>query len=73
MKLRDKGKRKFKRKVKMLTNKIYKGELSTKDAKKYLAGHLGYIKHAKELKLQYMADYVMSLNVRLNILLGCEW
>ena len=46
MKLRDKGKRKLKKKVKTLTNKIYNGEMTSKEARKYLAGHLGYIKHA---------------------------
>ena len=46
MKLRDKGKRKFKKKIKTLTNKIYEGKISSEDARKYLAGHLGYIKHA---------------------------
>lgn len=60
MKLRDKGKRKFKRKVKMLTNKIYKGELSTKDAKKYLAGHLGYIKHANVRNLVENSFYIIK-------------
>ena len=60
MKLRDKGKRKFKRKVKMLTNKIYKGELSTRDAKKYLAGHLGYIKYANVRNLVENNFYIMD-------------
>jgi len=46
MKLRDKGKRKLKKKVKKLTNKIYTGEISSKDARIYLAGHMGYIKYA---------------------------
>ncbi len=46
MKLRDKGKRKLKKKIKSLTNKIYNGQISSKDAKRYLAGHLGYIKYA---------------------------
>ena len=46
MKLRDKGKRKLKKKVKKLTSKIYAGEISSKDARIYLAGHMGYIKYA---------------------------
>ena len=46
MKLRDKGKRKLKKKIKKLTNKIYLGEITSKDSKKYLAGHFGYIKYA---------------------------
>ena len=44
MKLRDKGKRKLKKKVKKLTNQVYDGKISSKEAKKYLAGHMGYIK-----------------------------
>ena len=46
MKLRDKGKRKLKKKVKKLTNKIYSGEITSIEARRYLAGHLGYIKYA---------------------------
>ena len=46
MKLRDKGKRKLKNKVKKLKTKIKKSEMSSKEAKRYLAGHLGYIKYA---------------------------
>ena len=46
MKIRDKGKRKLKKKVKYLKEQIYKGKLTSKEAKKYLAGHLGYIKYA---------------------------
>lgn len=46
MKIRDKGKRKLKKKVKYLKYKIRKGDMTSKEAKKYLAGHLGYIKYA---------------------------
>ena len=46
MKLRDKGKQKLKKKVKKLTLKIKNGEITSKEAKKYLAGHRGYIKYA---------------------------
>ena len=46
MKLRDKGKRKLKKKIKKLTNKIYNGEITSIDARMYLAGHMGYIKYA---------------------------
>ena len=46
MKIRDKGKRKLKKKVKYLTNQIYQGKMTSKEAKKYLAGHIGYIKYA---------------------------
>ena len=46
MKLRDKGKRKLKKKVKKLTSIIYNGNMTSKDARIYLAGHMGYIKYA---------------------------
>ena len=46
LKIRDKGKRKLKKKVKELKYKIGVGELDSKEAKKYLCGHFGYIKYA---------------------------
>ena len=46
LKLRDKGKRKLKKKVKKLKQKIKEGKISSKESKKYLAGHLGYIQIA---------------------------
>ena len=52
LKIRDKGKRKLKQKVKHLTKQVKQGRISSKEAHKYLAGHLGYIKIAdvKNLK-----------------------
>ena len=46
LKIRDKGKRKLKQKVKNLTKQVKQGRISSKEAHKYLAGHLGYIKIA---------------------------
>ena len=46
MKIRDKGKRKLKKKIKYLRYEIKNERMTNKDAKKYLAGHLGYIKMA---------------------------
>lgn len=46
LKIRDRGKRKLKKKVKMLRKKVQQGEITSKEAKLYLAGHLGYIKIA---------------------------
>ena len=46
MKLRDKGKRKLKKKVKYLKYEIKQGNMTSKEAKKYLAGHMGYIQYA---------------------------
>lgn len=46
MKLRDKGKRKLKKKIKYLKYEIRMGRMTSKEAHKYLAGHKGYIKYA---------------------------
>lgn len=46
MKIRDKGKRKLKKKIKHLKNEIKQGKLTSKESKRYLAGHMGYIKYA---------------------------
>ena len=46
LKIRDRGKRKLKKKVKHLKEKVEQGEITSKEAKLYLAGHLGYIKIA---------------------------
>ena len=46
MKIRDKGKRKLKKKIKKLKYEIKIGKITSKEAHKYLAGHLGYIKIA---------------------------
>ena len=57
LKIRDKGKRKLKNKVKKLKNKIKAGELTCKQAYKYLAGHLGYIKIANTYNLESKLFY----------------
>ena len=46
LKLRPKGKKKLKRKIKNLKLQIKNGKLTSKDAQKYLCGHFGYIKYA---------------------------
>ena len=58
MKLRDKGKRKLKRKIKKLKKEIKKGNLTSKQAKKYLAGHFGYIKYANNYNLLNKIFYI---------------
>ena len=58
MKIRDKGKRKLKKKVKYLTNQIYQGKMTSKEAKKYLAGHMGYIKYANVNNLLKKLFYI---------------
>lgn len=52
LKIRDKGKRKIKKKVKELKYKIRIGEITSKEAKKYLAGHMGYMKIADTYNLE---------------------
>ena len=60
LKIRDKGKRKLKKKVKELKYYIREGKLTSKEAKKYLAGHLGYLKIANvnnlTKKIFYLED-----------------
>ena len=46
LKIREKGKRKLKKKVKELKYKIRTNQITSKEAYKYLAGHLGYTKIA---------------------------
>ena len=58
MKLRDKGKRKLKKKVKKLKEEIQKGNITSKEAKKYLAGHLGYIKYVNNYNLLNKIFYI---------------
>ena len=43
LKIRDRGKKRLKSKVKKLTQEIKQGKISSKEAHKYLSGHLGYI------------------------------
>ena len=57
LKIRDKGKRKLKKKVKVLKKKIKQGEITSKEAKKYLAGHMGYIKIADTFNLEKKLFY----------------
>ena len=57
LKIRDKGKRKLKKKIKVLKEKIKQGEITSKEAKKYLAGHMGYIKIADTYNLENKLFY----------------
>ena len=58
MKIRDKGKRKLKDKVKILKEKTKKGQITSKEAHKYLSGHLGYIKYADVYNLKKKLFYL---------------
>ena len=57
LKIRDKGKRRLKKKIKSLKEKVAKGEITSKEAKLYLAGHLGYIKIANVKNLKAKLFY----------------
>ena len=52
LKIRDKGKKKLKKKIKYLRYEIKNGKITSKDAKRYLAGHLGYLKIANTKNLE---------------------
>ena len=57
LKIRDKGKRKLKKKVRKLTEQIKQGKITNKEAHKYLAGHMGYIKIANTYNLENKLFY----------------
>lgn len=46
LKIRARGKRKLKKKIKYLKWQIKDGKLTSKEAQKYLCGHIGYIQIA---------------------------
>ena len=46
LKIRDRGKRKLRKKIKQLKYEIKSGKLTSKEAKMYLAGHMGYVHYA---------------------------
>ena len=58
MKIRDKGKRKLKDKVKLLKEKIRTGQITSKEAHKYLTGHLGYTQYADVYNLKKKLFYI---------------
>lgn len=52
MKLRERGKKKLKKKIKNLKKQIKDGQMTSKEARKYLCGHMGYIQYANIHKLK---------------------
>ena len=58
LKIREKGKRKFKSKVKQLTKQVKAGKITSKEAHRYLAGHMGYIKLANVKNLTEKLFYI---------------
>lgn len=58
LKIRDKGKRKLKKKIKELKYYIKRGKISSKEAKQYLCGHIGYIQIANVNNLSKKVFYI---------------
>ena len=58
IKLRDRGKRALKEKVKFLEKEVKNGNLTCKEASKYISGHLGYMKYANTRNLEEKLFYV---------------
>lgn len=57
LKIRDRGKKKLKKKVKLLKKQIKEKKLNCYKAKQYLCGHFGYIKHADVYNLTKKVFY----------------
>lgn len=60
LKIRDRGKRKLKNKIKKLKKDVKDGKISCKEAKESLAGHMGYIKWADVYNLKNKLFYKES-------------
>lgn len=58
LKIRDRGKRSLKNKIKKLKLQVKNGKISSKEAKRYLAGHLGYIEIADVYDLKNKLFYI---------------
>lgn len=58
LKIRDKGKRKLKKKVKKLEELVRQGKITSKEAHRYLSGHMGYIKLANVKNLTEKLFYI---------------
>lgn len=57
LKIRKKGKQKLNKKIKILKIKIKEGNMTSKEATKYLAGHRGYLKIANTYHLENKLFY----------------
>lgn len=58
LKIRDRGKRNLKQKIKKLKKEIKNGIITSKEARKYIAGHLGYIQIANVRNLKEKLFYL---------------
>ena len=68
LKVRNKGKNKFKKKVKNLLKEIKEGNISSKDARQYLTGHLGYFEIANTYNLKQKNIFLQDELLRKNII-----
>ena len=57
LKLRDRGKKALKKKIKNLTAEVKSGNMSSKEASRYICGHLGYMKYANTKNLEEKLFY----------------
>lgn len=60
LKLRERGKRKIKKKIKELKHHIKTGKIDSKEAKQYLVGHMGYAHYANIYTLSKKLFYIES-------------
>lgn len=58
LKLRDRGKKAIKKKVKYLKEEVKKGNISSKEASRFICGHLGYRKYANTRNLEEKLFYI---------------
>lgn len=58
LKLRDRGKKAIKQKVKYLKKEVQKGNMSSKEASRFICGHLGYMKYANTRNLEEKLFYI---------------
>lgn len=58
MKIRDEGKRNFKKKMKKVKELIFKRKIDCNEAHRLLAGHLGYISKANVWNLKKKLFYI---------------
>ena len=58
LKLRDRGKKAIKQKVRYLKEEVQKGNMNSKEASKFICGHLGYMKYANTRNLEEKLFYI---------------
>ena len=58
LKLRDRGKKAIKQKVRYLKEEVQKGNMNSKEASRFICGHLGYMKYANTRNLEEKLFYI---------------